>query len=307
MKKAAISIEPYFDADVPNMGFERYGLNTAPGSETTEYISKDVNGRYMTGLDIHAPSVVYLEDEEEKAAKIKEIEATVSRLESVFGVGALDARNAQFWNDFTIKLGYSGKSIDPQSPRDELAYHAVKSGGFSAIAPSLEKAREGDYKFYLRQMEQDSELKIQRSLQLKRAGSELIQMYENDQHKMYLVAKVVLNPNSEFTPTTPKGIIYEKLEQFIEGTIVKDNKKATVKQFVDACKMTKESLYVQGLIRDALYYSVVQKEPDGYIYNRETETRLGKNEKDAVKFIENPSHQSELENLKTRVEAKLSN
>jgi hypothetical protein len=202
-------------------------------------------------------------------------------------------------------MGYTGKSIDPQSPRDEILYHAAKAGGFTCVAPSLEKAREGDYKFYLRQLEQDSELKIQRSLTLKKAGAELIDMYENDQHKLYLVAKSVLNPNHEFSPTTPKGVIYEKLEQFIEGTIVKDNKRATVKQFLEACKQSKESLYIQGLVKDAIYFNVFIKEPDGYFYNKETESRVGKNEKEAVKFIQNPVHQTELENVKTRVEAKL--
>lgn len=307
MKKAAISIEPYFDPEVPNMGFEKYGLNTAPGSEVTEYISKDINGRYVTGLDVNSPYIMYMEDESEKKAIVKEIQEVIKRLESIFGDGTLNAKNDAFWRDFTLKIGSTGKSIDPLSPRDEILYHAVKAGGFTSVAPSLEKAREGDYKFYLRQLEQDSELKIQRSVALNKARGILIDMFENDQHKMYLIAKVVLHPNNEFTPKTPKSMIYEKLDQFIDGTIVKDNKKATVKQFMDATKVTKELLYLTGLVRDALYLNVIQREPDGYFYNKETESRVGKTEKDIVKFIENPIHQAELENIKTRVESKLTN
>jgi len=308
MKKAKVSIEPYFDPEIPNMGFEAYGLTTAPGSETTEFISKDVNGRYVTGLDTNALSIIRIEDEEDKAAKIKEIEDTIERLENTYGKGSLDARSP-FWGNFTVKLGHTGKSIDPLDPADELLFHAIKAGGFTSIAPSLEDAKSNDrgYKFYLRQLEQDADLKIQRSVSIAKAKGILSDMFENDQHKMYLVSKALLNPNNEFTPATPKSVLFEKLYQFIDGVIVKDNKKATVKQFLDLVKLNKELLYLTGLVKDAMYFSLLVREQDGYFYNKETQSRPGKNEKEVLKFLENPVNQLELENLKQRVEAKLGN
>lgn len=304
MVKNAISIEPYFDPEIPNMGFEKYGMSTAPGSEVTEYISKDINGRYMTGLDLSAPNIIYMEDKDEKTAREKEIKAAIKRLESIFGADSLDARNSKFWGEFSLKIGYTGKSLDPTSPRDELAYHAIKAGGFDAIAPSLERAREGEFKFYLRQIEIDADLKVERSLTINRAKGNLIDLYEEDAYKLLLVAKNVLAPNNEFSEKTSKSLIYDKLDQFIDGKIVKDNKKATVKQFLEVCRQDVEALYRQALIKDALYFNLIIREPDGYFYNKQTEVRLGKTEKEIVKHIENPINELEFENLKTRVEAK---
>lgn len=304
MAKKAVSIEPYFDPEVPNMGFEKYGMSMAPGSEVTEYLSKDVNGRYITGLDVNSPSIMYLEDEEEKTAREKEIADVIERLEKVFGKNVLEARNSEFWSDFTLKLTHTGKSLDFTNPRDEITYYAIKAGGFEAIAPSLESARDGEYKFYLRQVEKDADLKIERAKAINKAKAALTELDEEDPYKLLLVAKTVLAPNNEFSEKTPKSIIYDKLDQFIEGKIVKDNKRATVKQFLEAFRRDVESLYIESLVKDALYFNFIIREGDGYFYNQQTETRLGKNEKEIIKHIENPINQLEFENLKGRVEAK---
>lgn len=300
----AISIEPYFDPEVPNMGYEKYGFSTAPGSELTEFISKDANGRYITGLDVDTPAVMNIEDPELKAAVEQEIKEVVERLERVFGKGALDARNENTWSNFSIKLGYTGKSLDRGTPQDELLYYAIKAGGFQAVAPSLEKATQGDYKFYLKHLEKDSGIKIEKSKLVRKAGGILVDLFEEDAHKLLLVAKVVLAPNNEFHEKTPISIIYDKLDQFIDGKIVKDNKKATVKQFLDAAARDIESLTIEALVRDALYFNFITREADGYFYNKQTEVRLGKNEKEVIKYISAPVNQLEFENLKNRVEAK---
>lgn len=304
MTLSAISIEPYFDPEIPNMGFEKYGLSTAPGSEVTEYISKDRNGRYITGLDENSPTVMYMEDLDEKKARLKEIKEVVIRLESIFGKNSLEALNDTLWGEFNIKLDYTGKSLDKTNPKDELLYFAIKAGGFEAIAPSIEKAKEGDYKFYLRQMEHDSDLKVERVKMINKAKAALTDLDETDSQKMLLVAKSVLAPNNEFTDKTPKSIIYDKLDQFIDGKIVKDNKKATVRHFLEAYKKSLNTLTIEALVKDALYFSFIVREGDGNFYNKQTEVRLGKTEKDIIKYLESPINQVEFENIKDRVDAK---
>lgn len=304
MVKTAISIEPYFDPEVPNMGFEKYGLSTAPGSELTEYLSKDANGRFITGLDVDTPTVMNIEDAAEREAIEKEIKDVVERLERVFGKGNLSALNEKLWNEFNVKLSYTGKSLDRGIPRDELLYYAIRAGGFDAIAPSFEKAREGDYKFYLKHLEKDAGVKIQKSLLYGKAKGKLVDLFEEDAHKLLLVAKVVLAPSNEFSEKTPTSIVYDKLDEFIEGKIVKTNKRDTVKQFLEACSKDIESLTMQALVRDALHFLFIIREADGYFYNKQTEVRLGKTEKDIIKYISNPVNELEFENLNSRVEAK---
>lgn len=304
--KRSISIEPYFDPEVPNMGFERYGMSTAPGSETTEYISKDVNGRYVTGIDIDSPSIIYMEDDKERASTIEDITKVVNKLERVFGSGELNAKNEKMWGGFYIKLTHTGKDLNPQDPKDEILIRAIKAGGFSTIAPSLDVAKaDGSYKYYLHQIEIDADLKVERKRVVAKAKGELSKLDAEDSHKMRLVAKCLLSPTNEFRPSTPQGIIFDKLDQFIEGTIVKENKKNTVKQFLDACKLDKKTLTLTSLVKDAIYFFVLTRENDGYFYNKETESKVGKTEKDIIKYLDDPTNQSEIENIKKRVSDKL--
>lgn len=304
MIKTAVSIEPYFDPEVPNMGFEKYGLSTAPGSELTEFISKDKHGRYITGLDTKSPALSFIEDEEERTLKIAEIEETFKRLSDVYGEHRLDPTNDEFWGNFSLKLTHTGKSLDVRDPMDQIYYSAILAGGFDSVAPSLEEARRGDYKFYMRHVEKDADLKIEHSKMINKAKAGLTDLDETDSHKLLLVAKSVLAANNEFHSKTPKSILYDKLDQFIDGKIVKDNKKQTVKQFLEAYKKDVETLYFETLVKDALYFSFITREGDGYFYNKQTEVRLGKTEKEVVKYIKNPINQIEFENLKDRVEAK---
>ncbi len=132
----------------------------------------------------------------------------------------------------------------------------------------------------------------------------MVDLYEEDSHKLLLVAKVVLAPNNEFDEKTPTSIIYDKLDQFIDGKIVKDNKRGTVKQFLEACNKDIETLTREALVRDSLYFNFIIREGDGYFYNKQTETRLGKNEKEILKHVSTPINELEFDNLKTRVEAK---
>src|SRR6185295_17496331 len=116
---------------------------------------------------------------------------------------------------------------------------------------------ERGYKFYLRHVEKDADIKVERAKMINKSKAALTDMDETDSHKMLLVAKVILAPNNEFSERTPKSIIYDKLDQFIDGKIVKDNKRNTVRHFLDAYKRKVEDLYMEALVRDSLYFNFI--------------------------------------------------
>ncbi len=301
-----VSIEPYFDEAIENMGLEKHGLTTFPETEIQEDISKDENGRYLSGLDIHSPSVMYIEDDEEREAKIKEIQDTVNRLEKVIGVGKLEPTNKQFWGDFTLFIRNGRRELDLKRPLDEVLYHAIKARGFTEVAPSYEAAKDTNhvYKYYLKREEEEAAVRTQYSKLVDKASGLLAALAEEDSYKMFLISKHLLTMSNEYKRNTPPDIIYAKLRQFIAGEIVKDNKKETVKQFLECYKLEKEILTLKAYVNEALYRKFLIQESDGHFYNKQTQTRYGKNVSEVVNYLKDPINQSELDNISSRVEKK---
>jgi hypothetical protein len=309
MNKVKVSIEPYFEAEVPNMGLEKYGMVTFPDTEVREFVSQDINGRYITGIDPDAPAITNIEDDEEREAKLKQIQEIKSRLERVFGKDNLDARNGNFWNNFELVVHNNKKELDLKMPKDELLYHAVKAGGFELVAPDYDTARTSpkEFKYYMRKEDEDADIKIRFTILINEAKSKLNEMYHTDPALMFRIAKVILPSSTSFKPTTAPGLIYQKLNDFIEGKVVKTTKRETATQFISACSTDRETLTITGLVQDAIYYSIIVQEKDGHFYNRETEARYGKTVKEIVAFLKNPINSSDLENITKRVETKWRN
>ena len=65
-----MSIKPYFDPNLENMGLEKYGLTLYDGVYHQEQLACIENNgikRYVTGLNEFAPEVKLIKDKDEKA------------------------------------------------------------------------------------------------------------------------------------------------------------------------------------------------------------------------------------------------
>jgi hypothetical protein len=309
MALSKLSIEPYFEAEMPNMGLEKYGMVSFPDTEVREYLSIDVNGRFVTGVDPDAVAIESIDDEQEREIKRAEIVKIKERLERVFGKGSLDALNEKFWATFELTIKNSRRDLDLRQPKDEIVYHAIKAGGFDIVAPDFNTAKTSNklYKFYLKKEEEESENKIKYTKVINKAKGILAEMYDSDPSLMFRIAKVALAAANNFKPTTAPGIIFEKLNDFIDGKVVKTNKRETATQFLAFAKQDRETLTITGIVHDAIYYNMLIQEKDGHYYNKETEARYGKNIKEIVEFLKNPINSTELENITDRIEHKWRN
>ena len=82
-KKSSIAVRPFFEANVSNMGLEKYGLSLFDGAFHEEQLAcLEINGikRYLTGLNEFAPEIKTLPSDEAEA-KVKQIRLIVSQLE----------------------------------------------------------------------------------------------------------------------------------------------------------------------------------------------------------------------------------
>jgi Asp-tRNA(Asn)/Glu-tRNA(Gln) amidotransferase C subunit len=146
-KKSAISIKPYFDRSVSNMGLEDYGLSLFDGVTHTEQLAcLEKNGviQYITGLNEFAPEIKLMKDKEEREAKVKQIRAIVAELEQELAANVLDIEdthfwnnvkllrpdNAEFWNKISLSCGNEPVFLDPKDPFDRIKLLQLKLEDF---------------------------------------------------------------------------------------------------------------------------------------------------------------------------------
>jgi hypothetical protein len=309
-KTNVVSIEQYFDPEFKNLGLEKYGMSMFDdGGLKVDlgYITIANKIRYKTGLDELSKEVTDIKDPTERDAKIQQIRKVIEFLETYFGKGTLDPTNIDFWSKINIEVRGRRKYLDLNDPQDLIYYYCIKGGGFPEIAPSYEEAKKNPtniYKFYIQELEELANIEGERKLEINLAKSILHTTFTKEPSKLFKVAKVCLTADHQFTLTTPSLLIYNHLDDFIEGKTVRLNKKMTPSDFINATKLDKLTLNTKAIIIDAVYYKFITLKSDGYYYNLETGSLYGRTLEDLVEYMKQPLNSIELENIKARVEAK---
>lgn len=264
--------------------------------------------RYKTGLD---PETI--ENEEEK----EQVKVLIKELEKHYGDGSLDPFNGEFWAKKSLKIERKTTRLNLkkqggyfQQPDDVLTYFMIKGGAFPEIAPSYDSAVSGSIpkRWFLVEPNDFAEINAEDDRLLIKASSFLDQLEtKKGSDDLFLIHKYLIGSDRGMTRRSPKGMIYKDLTNFIFGRLVKTNKRNTPKQFVDACellKTDKKKLFVNAYVKDAIYYNFLQVLDDGSFKNGQTGAKYGTSIAAVVSYLMNPANQSELENMKERVEEK---
>jgi len=264
--------------------------------------------RYMCGLD--AEIVEYDPDltREEKDAKIAEIKAIVERLEQFFGKGNLDPTNEKHWSKVKLSIDRKTTNLDLTNPRTELLVHCIRGGGFTTVAPSLEKAQVTGAKFYLVEPVEYAESRIAGKELINKAISTLQKLYESKSFDdIFFLAKYILPVEKAYTKRTPKALIYEDLDKYINGELIRQSKRDSARLFLEVTKKSKIELAIMSIVKDAEYFGFIYVNDKGEFKNNETGGVYGTTLERVVAHLQNPAYDHELDNIKTRVETKWNN
>lgn len=309
-KSGNISIKPYFDSSVSNLGLENYGLAIHDGifhEEQLALIEKNGIRRYITGLNPFAPEVKLIPDEEKKEAKIKEIKVVVSQLEKELASNVIDVDDPEFWNKvkllkhdndefwgkITLRCGNLPVILDPEKdPYDLIKLYAIEAGGFSIVAPSYDSARSMAVppKFYLDKYINTISTKTEVKKLRNKAISELDKLFNKNINKLFYIAKVVDGNSTSYKKKTPNDVIYDNMDKFINGEGIEKNLKRAAETFNATCELDMETLKIKAIIKDATFYKLIALKSDGFIYHVKTSTLMGKNVSDCIEFLKNPLH-----------------
>ncbi len=321
-KSGTISVKPYFDPKISNLGLERYGESLFDGvfhEESLALIERNGIKRYLTGLNEFAPEIKLIPDQEVREAKIKNIRETVAQLERELAVNIIDPKDPDFWNkvkllqpnndDFwgkiTLRCGNKPVFLDPaRDPYDLIKIFAIEAGGFSMVAKSYEEARSMSVspKFFLDKYVETISTKTELSKLRNKALSELTKLFDKNQNKLFYIAKAVDANSTQYKKSTPNDVIYENMDKFITAQGVETNPKRAAETFLAAAALDMETLKIKAIIKDSTFYKFITPKADGFIYHLESGVLMGRTASDCIDFLKNALHEATLVDLLKKVE-----
>jgi len=321
-KSGAISIRPYFDPNVSNMGLEKYGMVLFEGITHQEQLACiERNGvmRYVTGLNEFAPEVKLIKDKDIREATIKDIRQTVSQLEKELNANVVDPEDAnfwdkiellapnnhEFWGKISIKVGNDPIHLDPaKDPFDLIKLYAIEAGGFPIVAKSYEAARASAVspKFYLDKVVDTISTKTEFKKTLNTAIAELVAVSNKNPNKLFYIAKVLDANSAQYKKSTPNDVIYDNMDRYIKGEGSESNVRRAAMGFLEANKLDMETLKLKALVKDASFYRFISPRSDGFIYETKSQAQMGRNASDCVTFLKNPLNDAVLGDLMNQVE-----
>lgn len=320
VKQTAIAVRPFFDASASNMGLEDYGMSLFDGVKHHEQLAcLENNGvvRYLTGLNEFSPDIKLL-NPDDREARVREIRNAVAELEKELAANVLDVEDPQFWNkvkllkpdngDFwnriTIACGNEPLFLDPKDPYDRIKLFAIEAGGFSIISKSFEDARSRPVapKFYLDKTEETVSTRTEYKKMRNKALSELQKLFDKNSTKLFYIAKVVDINSTQYKKSTPNDIIYENMDNYINGFGGETNLERAAKSFIETAGLDMETLKIKSIVRDSSFFKYIINKADGYIYHAKSSSMLGRNVSDVVEHLKNPLHEDILKDLNQSVE-----
>lgn len=321
-KNGSISIRPYFDPEMSNLGLEKYGQALFDGvfhEEQLALIERNGIKRYLTGLNEFAPEVKLIQDKEQREAKIRDIRTTVTQLERELSANIIEVDDPEFWNKvkllkpdnnefwgkISLRTGNKIIYLDPsKDPYDLIKIYAIEAGGFSGVAKSYEEARSRAVppKFYLDKYVETVSTKTELTKLRNKALAELTKMFDKNQNKLLYVAKVVDANSPQYKKSTPNDVVYENMDRYITGQGVETNIKRAAESFLTASALDMETLKIKAIVKDSTYYKFISPKADGFIYHLDSQTMMGRNASDCVDFLKNPLHEVILVDLTNKVQ-----
>jgi len=322
-KVGKINIKPFVDSSKENMGLEKYGMAVFPGTQHEEQLAAlERNGviRYITGLDEFAPEIQLIKDQEQKEAIIYNIRSVVTHLEKMLATNVLDIEDKEFWNKvkllrpdnhefwskISIRCSNDNVFLEPdKDPYDLIKFMAIEAGGFDLIAKSYDDAiaRPQAPKFYLDKEVYTISAKTTYKRLRNKAAALLDEIANKNPTKLLYITKALDSNSASYKNSTPVDILYEILDEYINGNGVEGNKTRAAEHFMETAKLDMQTLKLKALVKDASFFKSIILKPDGMLYHTKTGSLMGRNVSDVVQYLKNPLNDEILTKLLSEIEA----
>lgn len=276
-----------------NLGLEQDGRSKFPNCVDIIQPAIGRDGRWITGLDEKARSILAIRDQAERLKKQEEVKAERESLEELTNLDL--SGKSTFWDDFFVEIN-PRKPLDMSVPMDRIAYHVILAS--NDVAPNLKETLNMDYfnaKYYIARKHEDVSDKVSKKKKKAEADAAMLELLKTPD-KAVLIGKYLGLPVSISTPYDNMFDIYsQKLDLDAAGNT------GFIDKFNDALKKSPEELNVKLIFDEGVKFNVIRL-TEGY-YQRGSIT-YGKSIAEAIKFLSDIKNQGELLSVQDEVENK---
>ena len=127
-------------------------------------------------------------------------------------------------------------------------------------------------------------------------------MYDSNATKLLYVSKVIDINSAQYTKSTPHDILYENMDNYINGLGIETKKRKATENFLAIARDSMENLKIRAIVKDAIYYKFITTKGNGWIEMLDNGVKLGKKPSEVVDFLKDPENEETLFSLMEKVE-----
>lgn len=252
--------------DVDLMGLEKEGMSVFPGCDTTMEIPI-VNGKPNIGLDG------------------KDNKALRDKFENHFGVKFDTPEGLNFLYNYELKISHDVSAYDPRNLDHAFDLHVLRANngmGFIAVDDAaIEKSPVNSFRFKLTDETTEQVDKVN-ARQIKYSATTVVSnLYSSNPERLILLAKYIFPAGSGIG--TNKLVAFDKLSDYLEQS------SKNCQDFITVTKIDVEHINTVVLVKEAIYRNII-RQTNGQFVLHSTQTPLGRNEEEVIKFCSNPSN-----------------
>jgi hypothetical protein len=274
-----------------NLGLELEGRSKFPGCVDIIQPAIGMDGRWKTGLDEHALSIVMMTDSEARTAKQAEIIAERESLERVLNADL--SATSKYWESFFVEVN-PNVPLNLANPLDRVRYHVISV--CDGVAPNLKAAGMMEYrdaKYYISREFEEVGDRLESKKRYNLAATEFVKLMESPDRAV-LVGRYLDLPVSN---NTPPDNIYEIFQNALDA----DKATGFVNRFLAAVSKSPEELNIKLIFSDATKYNVIRYNQG--LYQRGQIT-LGKSPEEAVRWLTDVTNSGELLSIQEEIDIK---
>jgi len=283
------------------------GYSRMPGTVMMKFPYKELNGKYRTGLDENATSIMKITDLRDRDFEQKRVREVRKSLEEKTGMDL--SATSDYYNYASksqhhvegVKLQDGDNLFNLDDPWQAITFYWLKS--HPTIATSIRAWEKGEYpsdtQFFVNDEDVENEIQYYKK---KTANDAIIKFDSWSLDKRKKVARLLDLPIGE---DTKEQVVYNMVDTFLkQGTVTSGVHKGRdpIKVFASYADIKDDLLYVKDVANQAFTHQIYKEKRGGRVYEGELE--LFKSKEDMIDFYMDEKNQEDLLELEKKLHVK---
>lgn len=283
------------------------GMSRAPGTVKIMFPFKEMNGRYRTGLDEHAPNILRMEDPKDRDIEQKRVKKLRIELEEKTGIDL--SPNSTYYNHTSkgvhkvqgIKLTDGDNIFNLDDHWQAITFNWLRA--HPSIASSLKAYQKGQYPSETHYYVNDEDVENEIVYHKKKTSNDAIIRFDSwSLEKRRKVARLLDLPVGD---DAKEESVYNMVDNFLKSSQVNHGShkgKDPIKVFGLYADLKDDVIYTKDIIEQAIKNGVYRERKGGRIYEGEQE--LFKDKDQLIEHLLDSNNQEDVLTLEKKLKIK---